>query len=249
MSKTAQNTKGQRLQKVLAHAGLGSRRSCEDLITAGRVAVDGRVVRGLGTRVDPDRQRVAVDGQPVQLDTEKVTIALNKPEGVVSAMEDPEGRPTVAEYVYNRPERLFHVGRLDIETEGLILLTNDGDLANNLMHPSHEVPKTYVATVEGRVPKSLGRELYEGIELDDGVAWADKFRILDATPQHTLVEITLHSGRNRVVRRMMEAAGFPVVRLVRTRIGPIKLGELKPGRTRVLGREEVSSLMAFLGMN
>jgi 23S rRNA pseudouridine2605 synthase len=239
---------GERLQKVLAAAGLGSRRACEAIITAGRVTVDGVQVRELGVRIDPTRQQVHVDGAPILLDQTKTTVALNKPAGVVTTMADPEDRPTVAEYVYNRGERLFHVGRLDTETEGLLLLTNDGELANRLTHPSYEIPKTYVAQVEGRVPKSLGRQLKEGITLEDGLVEVDKFTILEATPAMTLVEIVIHSGRNRVVRRIFEEAGYPVLRLVRTQIGPILLGDLKPGKTRVLGHAELSALMADLGM-
>jgi 23S rRNA pseudouridine2605 synthase len=218
------------------------------MMLAGRVAVDGVVVRELGTRVDAGRQRIAVDGMPVQADLATITVALNKPAGVVSTMTDPEGRPTLADYVASRPERLFHVGRLDIDTEGLILLTNDGELARRLTHPSFEVPKTYVVTVEGRVSRAVSAALREGVELDDGVASVDSLRILDATPLATLLEITLHSGRNRVVRRLFEAVELPVIQLVRTAVGPVKLGDLKLGRTRVLGHVEVSGLMAALGM-
>ncbi|WP_066588279.1 pseudouridine synthase [Cellulomonas timonensis] len=239
---------GVRLQKVLATAGLGSRRACEDLITAGRVTVDGVPVIELGVRVDPAKVAIHVDGMRVQLDTSMVTIALNKPLGVVSTMHDPDGRPSLAEFVKNREERLFHVGRLDAETEGLILLTNDGELANRLAHPSHEVPKTYFAELEGRVHPSLGKQLQKGIELEDGLVTVDSFRIVDQTAQASLVELVLHEGRNRVVRRIFEEVGFPVTRLVRTQIGPIKLGDLRPGRTRVLGKTELGTLMALVGM-
>ncbi|MCL2788387.1 MAG: rRNA pseudouridine synthase [Micrococcales bacterium] len=248
MSRDIHTPGGERLQKVLAAAGLGSRRACEDMIIQGRVSVDGQRVRELGTRVDPEHQRVEVDGQPLQLDSSKITLALHKPFGVVSTMADPDGRPCLAEYVERRPERLFHVGRLDTDSEGLILLSNDGELANRLAHPSLEVPKTYVATVEGKMPASLGRALKAGIELDDGMAAVDSLKVLEQTPTQTLVEIVIHSGRNRIVRRLLGQAGFPVTRLVRTRIGPIRLGDLKVGRTRVLGRVEVSALMADLGM-
>lgn len=239
---------GVRLQKVLASAGLGSRRACEDLITAGRVTVDGVPVVELGVRVDPAKAAIHVDGMRVQLDTSMVTIALNKPLGVVSTMHDPDGRPSLAEFVKNREERLFHVGRLDAETEGLILLTNDGELANRLSHPSHEVPKTYMVELEGRVHPSLGKQLQKGIELEDGVVTVDSFRIVDQTSQASLVELVLHEGRNRVVRRIFDEVGFPVTRLVRTQIGPIKLGDLRPGRTRVLGKVELGTLMALVGM-
>ena len=239
---------GVRLQKVLAAAGLGSRRSCEDLISAGRVTVDNNVVRELGVRVDPLTAVIHVDGLRVQLDTSIVTIALNKPKGVVSTMHDPEGRPSIGQFVQDRTERLFHVGRLDAETEGLILLTNDGELANRLAHPSHAVPKVYLVQLEGRVTNSLGGRLLKGVELEDGLAKVDKFQIVQTTPQASLVEVELHEGRNRIVRRIFEEAGYPVTGLVRTQIGPIRLGDLKTGRTRVLSKTEVGSLMARVGM-
>jgi 23S rRNA pseudouridine2605 synthase len=239
---------GTRLQKVLAAAGVGSRRACEDVIAAGRVTVDGVVVREQGVRIDPTQSVVHVDGLRLQLDTTIVTIALNKPLGVVSTMHDPDGRPSLAEFVADRPERLFHVGRLDADSEGLLLLTNDGELANRLAHPSHGVLKTYLATLEGRVPVSLGKRLREGIELDDGGIQVDAYRLVDATPQESMVEIVVHEGRNRIVRRIFEEVGFPVTRLLRTQIGPIRLGDLKVGRTRVLSRTEVGSLMAAVGL-
>ncbi|MFC8190261.1 pseudouridine synthase [Cellulomonas sp. NPDC057328] len=239
---------GVRLQKVLASAGLGSRRACEELIAAGRVTVDDQVVVELGVRVDPEKAVIHVDGMRVQLDTSRVTLALNKPQGVVSTMHDPEGRPTVAQFIQNREERLFHVGRLDADSEGLLLLTNDGELANRLSHPSHGVLKTYLVDVEGRVPASLERRLRAGVELEDGTVSVDGFKIVQTTPQASLVEVVLHEGRNRVVRRLFDEVGHPVTRLVRTRIGPIRLGDLRPGRTRVLSRTEVGSLMTSVGM-
>ncbi|WP_456845660.1 pseudouridine synthase, partial [Cellulomonas sp. P5_C6] len=239
---------GTRLQKVLAAAGLGSRRACEDLISAGRVTVDGNRVDELGVRVDPLTAVIHVDGMRVQLDSSIVTIALNKPKGVVSTMHDPEGRPSIGQFVADREERLFHVGRLDAETEGLILLTNDGDLANRLSHPSHGVTKVYLVQLEGRVTPSLGTRLIRGVELEDGLAKIDKFQIVQTTPQASLVEIELHEGRNRIVRRIFEEVGYPVTQLVRTQIGPIRLGDLKPGRTRVLSKTEVGSLMTRVGM-
>ena len=239
---------GVRLQKVLAAAGLGSRRSCEDLISAGRVTVDGNKVLELGVRVDPLTAVIHVDGMRVQLDSSIITIALNKPKGVVSTMHDPEGRPSIGQFVSDREERLFHVGRLDAETEGLILLTNDGDLANRLSHPSHGVTKVYLVQLEGRVTPSLGARLIKGVELEDGLAKVDKFQIVQTTPQASLVEIELHEGRNRIVRRIFDEVGYPVTQLVRTQIGPIRLGDLKPGRTRVLSKTEVGSLMTRVGM-
>ncbi len=239
---------GIRLQKVLAGAGLGSRRACEELIADGRVSVDGVVVRELGVRIDPTKAVVHVDGERLQLDATLVTIALNKPRGVVSTMHDPQGRPSLSELVADRPERLFHVGRLDADSEGLILLTNDGELAQRLAHPSYEVAKTHVAEVEGEVRPSLGGVLLRGVELEDGPVQVDRFQILQTTSRASLVEVELHEGRNRVVRRMFDEVGHPVVRLVRTRIGPIRLGDLPPGRTRVLGRVELGTLMTAVGM-
>jgi len=239
---------GVRLQKLLAAAGLGSRRACEDLIASGRVEVDGQVVIELGVRVDPKRAVVAVDGLRVQLDATHVTIALNKPKGVVSTMHDEQGRPSVAQFVQDRTERLFHVGRLDADTEGLLLLTSDGELANHLSHPSHGVPKTYLAEVQGRVTPATAARLQRGVELDDGPAKADKVTIVQALSHLSLVEIVLHEGRNRIVRRMLEEVGHPVTKLVRTRIGPIRLGDLKQGRTRVLSQVEIGSLMSQAGM-
>jgi 23S rRNA pseudouridine2605 synthase len=242
------DAQGVRLQKLLAGAGYGSRRACEGLIEAGRVTVDGIRVRELGWRVDPATRQIHVDTMPVTLDQRAVTLALNKPLGVVSAMTDPKDRPTVADYVENRSERLFHVGRLDTDSEGLLLLTNEGELANRLTHPSHEVPKTYVATVEGRLTGTTQRALKEGVELKDGIQAVDSLRILDSSMGLTMVEVVLHSGRNRVVRRLFKEVGTPVTRLVRTRIGPIALGDLKPGRTRVLGRVELASLKKAVGL-
>ncbi len=239
---------GVRLQKVLAGAGLGSRRACEELIAAGRVTVSGQVVRELGVRVDPVAAILHVDGVRVLLDTTLVTVALNKPVGVVSSMRDEQGRPDLAQYVADRTERLFHVGRLDEETEGLLLLTNDGDLAHGLTHPSREVVKTYLAEVEGQVRPQLAKRMRAGIDLDDGPVQVDRFQVVQLGYRSTLIEVDLHSGRNRVVRRLMEQVGHPVVRLVRTRFGPIRLGELPTGRTRVLSAPEVGSLMSAAGL-
>ena len=239
---------GVRLQKVLAGAGLGSRRACEDIISTGRVTVDGQVVRELGVRVDPKTAVIHVDGMRVQLDETMVTLALNKPAGVVSTMDDPDGRPDLSQYVADREERLFHVGRLDAETEGLILLTNDGELAHRLTHPSYEVLKTYMATVEGRVPRGLGQQLKKGIELEDGSVQVHAFTVKETAPDLTLVEIVLHEGRNHIVRRLFEEVGHPVTRLVRTRIGPIVLGNLRPGTTRVIAGTELGTLMRDVGL-
>lgn len=239
---------GIRLQKVMAAAGVGSRRVSEDLITAGRVRVNGTVVTELGRRVDPTTDKIAVDNVAVQLDTSKRYVMLNKPVGVVSSMKDGRGRPDLTQFTRDYEERLFNVGRLDAETSGLLILTNDGDLAHVLAHPSFGVSKTYIAKVSGRVsPQTIGR-LTRGIDLDDGPIAADKARILQGTPagaDATLVEITLHSGRNRIVRRMLDAAGHPVQELVRRQFGPLHLGSLGSGRTRELTRDELGALLTI----
>ncbi len=239
---------GVRLQKLLAGAGVGSRRVCEGLIADGRVEVDGQVVTELGTRVDPDRQVVHVDGVRVQLDESRVYLAFNKPAGVVSTMSDDRDRPCVGDYVGGRRERLFHVGRLDVDTEGLLLLTNDGELAHRLQHPSYGVLKTYVAQVPAPLPRDLGRTLRAGVELEDGPVAVDSFRVLDSQPGKALVEVVLHEGRKHVVRRLLEAVGHPVSSLVRTHVGPVALGSTKPGRTRPLTRDEVGRLYAAAGL-
>ncbi|WP_151523438.1 pseudouridine synthase [Serinicoccus kebangsaanensis] len=238
---------GVRLQKLLAGAGFGSRRACEKLIEEGRVEVDGQVVIELGVRVDPATQTVHVDGDRVVVDTDKVYLAFNKPAGVVSTMEDEEGRPCLTDYVGHLSHRLFHVGRLDVDTEGLLLLTNDGDLAHKLQHPAYGVPKTYVAQVHGVVGPGIGKQLRDGVELEDGVARADSFKLVDDIPGHSIVEIVLHEGRKHIVRRMMEEVGYPVEALSRVQVGPIKLAELRPGKYRALSAEEVAQLYRSAG--
>lgn len=239
---------GVRLQKVLADAGLGSRRACEQLIADARVEVDGQIVTELGTRIDPETQTVHVDSMRIVTAPNRVYLAFNKPAGVVSTMDDPEGRPSLAEYLRDRPERLFHVGRLDAETEGLLLITNDGELSNRLTHPSYEIPKTYLAQVRGPVAKDVGARLREGIELDDGIARVDSFKLIDSTPGRALVELVLHEGRNRVVRRLLDAVGNPVDRLVRTHFGPIALAEQRQGKVRDLRPDEIGELMQAVGL-
>jgi 23S rRNA pseudouridine2605 synthase len=239
---------GVRLQKLLAAAGVGSRRTCENLIASGRVEVDGQVVTELGVRIDPNRQTVHVDGSRVQLDESRLYLAFNKPLGVVSTMSDDLGRPSVGDYVMNRKERLFHVGRLDADTEGLLLLTNDGDLAHRLQHPAYGVPKTYLAQIPGPVPRGMGKELRAGVELEDGSVAVDSFRVVDSAPGKALVEVVLHEGRKHVVRRLLEAVGHPVITLVRTDVGPIHLGDLKPGRMRALNRDEIGRLYSAAGL-
>ncbi len=239
---------GIRLQKVLAEVGVGSRRYCEELIGAGRVEVDGETVRRFGARVDPDHQIIRVDGKRIPAKPGLVYLAFNKPPQVLTAMSDPRGRRTVSDFLGDRSERLFHIGRLDYDTEGLMLLTNDGELAHRLAHPSFEVAKTYLAEVTGPVPKDLGRRLATGVELDDGVAVADRFRVVDRSGNRALVQITLHEGRKHIVRRMLAATGHPVSRLVRTDVGPIKLDNLKPGTSRELTTREIGELYAAVGL-
>jgi len=239
---------GIRLQKVLAAAGVGSRRHCEEMIGAGRVEVDGEIVRRFGARVDPQTQVIRVDGRRIPAREDLVYLALNKPAGVLTSMSDPRGRPTIADYLGDRGERLFHVGRLDYDTEGLMLLPNDGELAHRLAHPSYGVLKTYLADVAGPLSRGLGRRLMTGIELDDGLATADRFRVVERAGQRALVEITLHEGRKHIVRRMLAEAGHPVSRLVRTQVGPVALGPLKPGTTRRLTTREIGELYAAVGL-
>lgn len=240
---------GIRLQKVMASAGVASRRVCEEMIAEGRVEVDGQVVTELGVRVDPKTAVIHVDGLRIQLDETMVYMVFNKPKGVVSTMEDPDGRPCVSDFVRNsHGERLFHVGRLDVSTEGLLLLTNDGELANRLTHPSYEVPKTYLVQVRGPFPQGIGAELKAGVELEDGIASVDSFKLVDSTPGHVLIEVVLHSGKNRIVRRLFDAVGFPVLRLVRVKVGPIGLGDQRQGSIRNLGKQEVGHLLASVGL-
>ncbi len=240
-SKTS-SSEGVRLQKVLAAAGIGSRRRCEQLIAAGQVDVDGTIVTQMGLRVDPQRAVVRVDGVRINVREDMVYLALNKPRGVLSAMSDSRGRPTVGDLVADVPHRLFHVGRLDADSEGLLLLTNDGELAHRLMHPSFEVVKTYLATVNAPVARGLGRRLREGVELDDGPVRVNSFRIVDTSGQRAIVEVALHEGRKHVVRRLLAEVGHPVQRLVRTSVGPVRLGGLRAGHLRALDRIELGSL-------
>ena len=241
-SQPEKQTDGVRLQKVLAAAGLGSRRACEELIAAGRVAVDGRVVREQGLRVNPDTAAVMVDGSRVNVRADLVYLALNKPRGVLSTMSDPEGRPSVGDYVAERSQRLFHVGRLDADTEGLLLLTNDGELAHRLTHPSFEVSKTYLAEVPGPIPRTLGRRLRAGVELEDGPVAVDSFAVVDVAAGRAVIEVVLHEGRKHVVRRLLAAVDHPVSRLVRTAVGSVQLGHQRQGTVRRLNQKEIGDL-------
>jgi 23S rRNA pseudouridine2605 synthase len=245
---------GVRLQKVLAQAGVASRRAAEELIAAGRVSVDGKIVTEMGRRVHPETAVVHVDGSRIQLRDDQVYLALNKPAGMLSTMSDEKGRLCVGDLVLQRTEllnqagRLFHVGRLDQDTEGLLLLTNDGELGHRLMHPSFEVEKTYTAEVMGQVARDVGKRLREGVELEDGPVNVHSFRLIDSLPGRSIVEIVVHEGRKHIVRRLLDEVGHPVQRLVRTAIGDVKLGDQRPGKLRPLNQTEVGSLYRTVGM-
>jgi 23S rRNA pseudouridine2605 synthase len=236
----------ERLQKVLAAAGVGSRRACEDLIFRRRVTVDGRVA-SLGDKVDAETVEIHVDGERVVTDTKLVYLAMNKPRGVVSTMDDEKGRAALADFLGTFSQRVYHVGRLDADSEGLLLLTNDGGLAHKLMHPSYEVQKTYLAEVAGPLPRTVGRRLLAGVELEDGPAKVDAFKLVDTLGKTAQIEITLHEGRKHIVRRIMDEVGHPVSRLIRTSIGPIRLGDLRSGRTRRLSNAEIAQLFKVVG--
>lgn len=245
------SAKGERLQKVLAKAGVASRRHAEILIDAGRVEVNGQIVVKQGVRVDPNKDVIRVDGIRINVNENHQYFILNKPRGMQSTMDDEMGRPCVGDVVADKVaagQRLFHVGRLDADTEGLLLLTNDGELANRLMHPKYEIKKTYLATVLGEANKKLVRELKEGIELEDGPAKADFVQIIDKNQGFSLVRIELHEGRKHIVRRMLKEAGYPVQRLVRTKLHTVQLGDMKPGGMRALNSNELTSLYKEVGM-
>jgi 23S rRNA pseudouridine2605 synthase len=241
---------GVRLQKVLAAAGLASRRACEIMISEGRVEVNGKLVLEQGLRVDPERDVVRVDGSRIPPPRRHLYLVLNKPRGVVSTMDDPEGRRNLNDLLEGkRPgkqNRLFHVGRLDTETEGLIILTNDGDFAHKLAHPSFEVPKTYLAEVAGQMHPATVKRLREGIQLDDGPVKPSSVKLVSTAEDRSLVKLTLHEGRNHIVRRTMEAVGHPVRKLSRTGIGPVRLGSLKSGDLRDLTRDELGGLLDLI---
>lgn len=232
-----------RLQKLLAQSGVASRRKCEELMLDGLVVVDGEVVTRLGTKVDPRTAVIRVDGRRLPPISEKVYLVLNKPRGVVSTMSDPEGRRNLGDLVADRPERLFHVGRLDTDTSGLIILTNDGDFAQRMAHPSYEVDKTYVAEVEGEVFRRTIKQLLEGVTLEDGPVTVRKARVVEASAAKSIVELVIHEGRNRIVRRLLDSVGHPVRRLTRTAIGPVPLGRLKSGEMRDLTLDELGELL------
>ena len=239
---------GERLQKVLARAGVGSRRVCEEMIDEGRISVNGKVVRVQGMRVDPDTAVIAVDGRRIDVRNDKVTYAMNKPFGVITAMSDDRGRPTVGDMMGDLAAGLVHVGRLDQDTEGLLLLTTDGELAHRLAHPSYEVKKTYLAQVSGSVPRDLGRRLRKGIELEDGPVAVDSFQLMDTHAGQSVVEVVLHEGRKHIVRRLLAEVGLPVNRLTRTAVGPIDLARMRTGTIRRLSRSEVGALHELVGL-
>lgn len=243
--------KGERLQKVLAKAGVASRRHAEILIDAGRVEVNGKIISKQGVKVNPSVDVIRVDGVRVNVNEEHEYFVLNKPRGMQSTMSDDLGRPCVGDVVSEKVaagQRLFHVGRLDADTEGLLILTNDGELANRLMHPKHEVTKTYLATVLGEADRKLVRQLKEGIELEDGLAKADFAQVVDTNQGYSLVRLELHEGRKHIVRRMLKEAGFPVQRLVRTKLHTVQLGDMKPSGLRALNSSELTSLYKAVEM-
>ena len=243
--------KGERLQKVIAKAGVASRRHAEILIGAGRVEVNGKIIAKQGVKVNPSVDVIRVDGVRVNVNEEHEYFVLNKPRGMQSTMSDDLGRPCVGDVVSEKVaagQRLFHVGRLDADTEGLLILTNDGELANRLMHPKYEVTKTYLATVLGEADRKLVRQLKDGIELEDGLAKADFAQVVDTNQGYSLVRLELHEGRKHIVRRMLKEAGFPVQRLVRTKLHTVQLGDMKPGGLRALNSSELTSLYKAVEM-
>lgn len=237
-----------RLHKLLAASGIASRRKCEELMLNGEVEVDGEVVTRLGTKVDARTAVIRVAGKRLPPLRDDVYLVLNKPRGVVSTMSDEKGRQCLADFVADRPERLFHVGRLDTDTDGLILLTNDGDFAQRLAHPSYEVEKTYVAEVEGQVFPNVVKRLRAGEVVEDRAVDVRRARIITATEKRSIVELVIHEGRNRIVRRLLEQVGHPVRRLTRTAIGPVRVGQLKSGQLRELTSDEVGQLLDAAGL-
>ena len=231
-----------RLQQALAQAGLGSRRRCDDMIAHGRVEVNGEIIDQMGSRVDPLTDVIRVDGKRIPMPNDHAYVLLNKPTGIVTSMADEHGRPDLSSLLAGREDRLFHVGRLDTDTSGLLLLTNDGDLAHKLAHPSFEITKTYVALVDGTVPDTVAATLKKGIELDDGPAVVDRFLVKDRSRGRSIVELDIHMGRNRIVRRMLAEVGHPVLELTRTAFGPLDLRGLAAGAMRDLSREELGAL-------
>lgn len=240
--------KSVRLQKILANAGFASRRHAERMITESRVEVDGKIVNKLGIRVNPHQSIIRVDGLRVIIENQYKYLAFNKPRGVLSTMHDTKKRPCIGDYLKLKESRLYHVGRLDSETEGLIFLTNNGEFAHRLTHPSFEIPKTYIVQIKNSIDYKVGKKLTSGVELDDGIAKFDSFKIIDSFLGKTNIEVILHSGRNRIIRRMFEEVGYPIERLIRTKIGPIAIGQQKVRKIRNLSKEELGQLFSLLDM-
>lgn len=233
-----------RLNKIIADAGITSRRGADELIAEGRVTVDGRPIRELGAKIDPDNHEVAVDGETIKRSLTKSYLVLHKPKGVLSTMYDPEGRPSLADFIDLRKERLFHVGRLDKDSEGLILLTNDGDLTFRATHPSFGLEKTYIIEFEGRLETGVDKVLLKGVELEDGMGRVLSFKQLSAN----WIEVKIHEGRYHIIRRLMEAVGVEVLRLIRTNFGPISLGDTPEGRWRDLNEQELLNIQKALDL-
>jgi 23S rRNA pseudouridine2605 synthase len=233
-----------RLNKIIADAGITSRRGADELIADGRVTVDGRPIRELGTKIDPDNHEVAVDGETIKRSLTKSYLVLHKPKGVLSTMYDPEGRTSLADFIDLRKERLFHVGRLDKDSEGLILLTNDGDLTFRATHPSFGLEKTYIIEFEGRLETGVDKVLLKGVELEDGMGRVLSFKQLSAN----WIEVKIHEGRYHIIRRLMEAVGVEVLRLIRTNFGPISLGDTPEGRWRDLNEQELLNIQKALDL-
>lgn len=233
-----------RLNKIIADAGITSRRGADELIADGRVTVDGRPIRELGAKIDPENHEVAVDGETIKRSLTKSYLVLHKPKGVLSTMYDPEGRPSLADFIDLRKERLFHVGRLDKDSEGLILLTNDGDLTFRATHPSFGLEKTYIIEFEGRLETGVDKVLLKGVELEDGMGRVLSFKQLS----QNWIEVKIHEGRYHIIRRLMEAVGVEVLRLIRTNFGPISLGDTPEGRWRDLNEQELLNIQKALDL-
>jgi 23S rRNA pseudouridine2605 synthase len=239
-----------RLNKIIADAGIASRRAADQLILEGRVSVDGEIIIELGGKYDPEINDVKVDGESLSINKSKTYLAFHKPAGIISTMSDPEGRANLGDYFKDRKDRLYHVGRLDKDSEGIILLTNDGDLAHRATHPSYGLEKRYLVEVEGEFNKQTSDQLLQGVRLEDGLARAMKVVHARAVSKnHHWVEITIHEGRFHIIRRLIESLGLKVLRLIRLDFGPINLGDMKPGRHRVLNSQEMTNLFTLLKLN
>jgi 23S rRNA pseudouridine2605 synthase len=239
-----------RLNKIIADAGIASRRAADQLILEGRVSVDGEIIIELGGKYDPEINDVKVDGESLTINKSKTYLAFHKPAGIISTMSDPEGRANLGDYFKDRKDRLYHVGRLDKDSEGIILLTNDGDLAHRATHPSYGLEKRYLVEVEGEFNKQMSDQLLQGVRLEDGLARAMKvIHARAVSKNHHWVEITIHEGRFHIIRRLIESLGLKVLRLIRLDFGPINLGDMKAGRHRVLNSQEMTNLFTLLKLN